>query len=74
MEARLNKSKYYGTINHTEEGRRHIIKHYVFGVDFIHLKAFNDFCQENNYQVHYTPMDAAKSYTNVKYLESKTKP
>ena len=72
MNKRLNKTYFYGTINHKEDGKRHIIKHYVFGEDFEHLKAFQDFCKENGYQIIHTPMEPSKSWRNVEYLKTIT--
>lgn len=68
----FEKSRYSACLYHTEEGKRHIVKHYIFGEDFEHLKAFKDFCNENGYRISYHPMEAAKSYRNVQYLKSIT--
>lgn len=48
MDPKLEKNRYTTTINCNQPGKRHIAQTVVYGDDFIHLKAFKDFCRRQN--------------------------
>lgn len=64
MEARYNKNKYSANKYVNEDGKRHIVETTYYGEDFETLRAFLDFCKDNQLQVSYYPLGVAKTYNN----------